>query len=275
MRGNCSGTAAPMTHETTEWLCFGGASCPAPAPVRLAATGVLRLVRAAFPRRVLRQRWIRYRIDVADAPPPAPHVRLTRVTDPIIGELRLRPDRAETAFKSGLKFWDEGLRRAYIWIGPDGPLCIQWLLLREDRRQLRRLKEWAGLYPPLPRGTGQAENLFAFSAARLASVATDFQYALFDAARRAGLHTLVMHIHESHRVARAWAEAAGWRRFGTITRHLLGWPGLLARSVYVHHDETPRRVVQREMGPGPAEQLARMRLRPHWREGAPSAAAGS
>src|SRR5690242_10316222 len=197
-------------HDSTEWLCFNRVFCPAPAPVRLAATGMLRLVRTAFPRRVLRQRWIRYRIDLADTPRPPPHVRLTRVTDAIIAALRERPDRAETTFKSGLRLWDAGLRRAYIWMGPDGPLCVQWLLLPEDRRQLRRLKEWTGLYPPLPRGTGQADNLFAFAAARLASVATDFQYALYDEARRAGLQTLVMHIHESHRSARAWAEGAGW-----------------------------------------------------------------
>lgn len=262
-----------MTHDTSEWLCFGRACWRARAPVRLAVTGLLRLARAAFPRHVVRQRWIRYRIDLASTPAAPPHVRLTRVTDPIIGALRQRPDRAETNFKSGLRFWDEGLRRAYIWVGPDGPLCIQWLLLPEDHRQLRRLNGWAGLYGPLPRGTGQVDNLFAFAAARFASVATDFSHALFDEARRAGLQTLVMHIHESHRVLRAWAEAAGWRRFGTITRHQLGWPGLLARSVYVHRDETPRRAVEMEMGP--AEQLARMRLPPDWSGGTPSAAAGS
>jgi hypothetical protein len=123
----------------------------------------------------------------------------------------------------------------------------------------------------LPRGTGQVDNLFAFAAARFSSVATDFSHALFDEARRAGLHTLVMHIHESHRMLRAWAEETGWRRYGTITRHQLGWPGLLARSVYVHRDETPRRSAQM----GPAEQLARMRLPPTWGDGSPSTAAGS
>ena len=260
-----------MIHDTSEWLCFGRACCRARAPVRVAATGLLRLARAAFPRHVLRQRWIRYRIDLAGTPPPPPHVRLTRVTDPIIGALRQRPDRAETSLKSGLRFWDEGLQRAYIWIGPDGPLCIQWLLLPEDYRQLRRLREWAGLYPPLQPGTGQVDNLFAFAAARLSSIAMDFEYALFDQARRAGLRALVMHIHESHRAAHAWAEAAGWRRFGTITRHQLGWSGLFARSVYVHRDATPRRAAEM----GPAEQLVRMRLPPDWSGGAPSAAAGS
>src|SRR5207248_209446 len=155
-----------MTQDLREWLCFGRACCRARLPLRVGATAVLRLARAAFPRHVLRQRWIRYEIDLADTPPPPPHVRLTRVTDPIIGELRQRPDRAETNLKAGLRFWDEGLRRAYIWLGADGPLCIQWLLLPEDNRQLRRLSDWSGMYPPLPWGTGQVDHLFAFSAAR-------------------------------------------------------------------------------------------------------------
>src|SRR5690349_201611 len=162
-----------MTNDSREWLCFGRASWRARAPLRLAVTVLLRLARAAFPRHVLRQRWIRYEIDLAATPPAPPHVQLTRVTDPIIGELRERPDRAETNFKAGLRFWDERLRRAYIWLGPDGPLCMQWLLLPEDQRYLRRLTEGAGMYPPLPPGTGQVEHLFAFSAVRLAGVLTD------------------------------------------------------------------------------------------------------
>jgi len=260
-----------MTNDSREWLCFGRASWRARAPLRLAVTVLLRLARAAFPRHVLRQRWIRYEIDLDATPPAPPHVQLTRVTDPIIGELRERPDRAETNFKAGLRFWDERLRRAYIWLGPDGPLCMQWLLLPEDQRYLRRLTEGAGMYPPLPPGTGQVEHLFAFSAVRLAGVLTDFASALYDEARRAGLRTLVMHIHESHRVVRAWAEGAGWRRFGTITRHQVGWPGLLARSVYVHREDAPRPA---EVA-GPAEQLARMRLPRSWSSGTPSTAAGS
>ena len=260
-----------MTQDLREWLCLGRVCCRARLPLRVGATAVLRLARAAFPRHVLRQRWIRYEIDLADTPPPPPHVRLTRVTDPIIGELRQRPDRAETNLKAGLRFWDEGLRRAYIWLGADGPLCIQWLLLPEDNRQMRRLSDWSGMYPPLPRGTGQVDHLFAFSAARLASVSTEFAYALYDEARRAGVQTLITHIHESHRVARTWAEGAGWRRYGTITRHHLGWPARRTLSVYVHRDEAPRR----GEATAPVADLARMRLPRNWSDGAPSTAAGS
>src|SRR2546423_3083529 len=125
------------------------------------------------------------------------------------------------------------------------------------------------MYPPLPRGTGQVENLFAFTAARLSSVTTDFAHALYDEARRAGLQTLVMHIHESDRGTRAWAEGAGWWRYGTITRHQLGWSVLLVRSVHPHRDETPPRVEDM----APAEDLAPMRFPPTWSGGTPSTAA--
>src|SRR5438045_2872456 len=107
-------------------------------------------------------------------------VLLTAGSAPMVGERRQRHDRAETDRKPGLRVWDEGLRRAYIWLGQDGPLCIRWLLLPEHNRQLRRLGDWAGMYPPLPRGMGQVDHLFAFSAARLASVTNDFAYALYD-----------------------------------------------------------------------------------------------
>src|SRR5256886_15986505 len=103
-----------MRRDRSDWLCLARACLRTPAPLCTAVTASLQLARAAFPRRVLRQRWIRYQIDLADTPAAPPHVRLTRVTDPIIGALRQRPDRAETSFKSGLRFWDEGLRRAYI-----------------------------------------------------------------------------------------------------------------------------------------------------------------
>src|SRR3989440_6946730 len=159
-----------MTHDTREWLCSGPVYCRARAPLRVAVTGVLRLARAAFPRHVLRQRWIRYEIDLANAPPPPPHVRLTRVTDPIIGALRQRPDRAESNLKAGLRFWDEGLRRAYIWLGQDGPLCIQWLLLPEDNRQLRRLNRLGGLHTPLAPGKGAGRHPLALLAASPAPV---------------------------------------------------------------------------------------------------------
>src|SRR2546430_16865174 len=172
-----------MRRDRTDCSRLARACLRPPAPLGTAVTASLQLARAPFPRRVLRQRWIRYQIDLADTPAAPPHVRLTRVTDPIIGALRQRPDRAETSFKSGLRFWDEGLRRAYIWLGPDGPLCIQWLLLPGDNRPLRRLDGGAGVYPPLPRGRGQVGDLVGVSAGRRSSVTAGFGAGGFDQAR--------------------------------------------------------------------------------------------
>src|SRR2546430_16145529 len=96
---------ASMTHDTSEWLSFGRACCRARAPVRLAVTGLLRLARAAFPPQGLRPRWIRYRIDLADTPPPPPHGRLAPPTDAILGARRARPARAGPSFQSGVGVW--------------------------------------------------------------------------------------------------------------------------------------------------------------------------
>lgn len=225
-----------MSHDNREWLCVGRTCWKARAPLRWGVTGPLKLARAAFPQRVVQQRWIRYQRDLADTPPPPPSVRLTRVSDAVIGALRIRPDRAETALKAGLRLWDAGMQRAYVWIGDDGPLCIQWLLTAEDNRRLRRLSEWSGLYPPVPARWGQVDNLFVFAAAQLGSVATCFSYALFEEARATGLRGLITHVPAGNLAARQWAECAGWRRYGTITRYQVGWPPLLVKSVYLHRN---------------------------------------
>ena len=129
-----------------------------------------------------------------------------------------------------------------MWLSEEGPLCIQWLLTDADRVQLHRLGDWAGMYPPLPRGTGQVENLFAFASARKQGVASRFEYALYHEARRLGLKQLVTHVYEPNTSAHAWADRTGWRRCGTITRYQMDLPGLRARSVFVHRSDiaTPR-----------------------------------
>lgn len=220
-----------MASDTREWLCVGRACLKARAPLRLGVTGSLKLARATLPVQVRQQRWVRYERDLADTPPPPPGVRLTRVTDAMIGEFRLRPDRAESKLKSGLRFWDEGLRRAYVWMD-DEPLCIQWLLTAEDNPRLRRLKDWSGLYPPVPDGWGQLDHLFVFSAARLGTVATGFEYSLFEEARRQGLRGVITHIREGDVAARQWAECTGWRRYGSITRYQVG----SFKGVYLHRN---------------------------------------
>src|SRR5438034_5385290 len=227
-----------MERSRRNWVYVGRSGVQAGALLRTCVTASVRLARAVLPQRVLAQRWIRYRIDLTGPlPPVAPDVRLTRVTDDLIDMLRHHPEQAENQLRSGLRFWERGLRRAYIWLGEDGPLCIQWLLTEADGRRLHRLGDWAGMYPPLPSRTGQVENLFAFASARTQGVASQFEYALYHEARRLGLAQLVTHIHEPNTAARAWADRTGWHRYGTITRYQMDLPGLRARCVYVHRWE--------------------------------------
>ena len=235
-----------MERSRTNWVYLGRSGVAAGALLRTSLLAALRLMRATLPRRVQVQRWIRYRIDLTGAlPPVAPDVCLTRVTEELMDMLRHHPEQAKNRLRSGLRFWDRGLRRAYVWLSEEGPLCIQWLLTDADRVQLHRLGDWAGMYPPLPRGTGQVENLFAFASARKQGVASRFEYALYHEARRLGLKQLVTHIHEPNTSARAWADRTGWCRCGTITRYQVDLPGLRARSVFVHRGDiaTPRLVL--------------------------------
>ena len=235
-----SGVTPPaQLTQLREWICVGTTAwAPSPgvcrATARLGAWG-----HQVSPGRVPRERWIRYRIDLAGVPPVPEGVRLRPVTDHFIQCLKTHVDHDQNQLKSGLKFWEHGLRRAYVWCDESGPLCMQWLLMRADNALLRTLPEWAGMYPPLEPGWGQVENLFAFSTARRKGVATQFEYALYHVARDLGLAGLVTHISESNEPARGWAARAGWEAFGVIARYRLDVP--LARSFpfYLHHVGDP------------------------------------
>lgn len=227
---------------------LGRSGIEAGAVLRTCVATTLGLARAALPQRVAAQRWIRYRIDLTGAlPPVSPDVRLTRVTDVFMDMLRHHPEQAENQVRSALRFWDRGLRRAYVWLSDEGPLCMQWLLTQADGSHVQRLGEWAGMYPPLPPRTGQVENLFAFACVRTPGVASQFEYALYHEARRLGLAQLLTHIYEPNSAAHAWADRTGWRRCGTITRYQVDLPGLRARRVFVHcsdRDPTPAPVLR-------------------------------
>lgn len=236
-----AGLVTPLSQlpQLRDWICVGTsawASSPGVSrtTARLGAWG-----HQVSPDRVPRERWIRYRIELAGVPPSPEGVRLRPVTDHLIQCLKTHVDHDQNQLKSGLKFWEHGLRRAYVWCDESGPLCMQWLLMRADNALLRTLPEWAGMYPPLGPGWGQVENLFAFSTARRKGVATHFEYALYHVARDLGLAGLVTHIAESNEPARAWAARTGWAAFGVIARYRLDVP--LARSLpfYLHRVGEP------------------------------------
>src|SRR5437870_6609893 len=132
-----SARGGSMIADLGEWLGLGP-YCWEATPFFLASvTTCLGVIGAAFSERVHTQRWIRYRIELADDLPVSPGVHLTPVTDAIIGALRRHPDHAENQLTSGFRFWDRGLRRAYVWMDQEQPLCIQWLLTDADRPRLR------------------------------------------------------------------------------------------------------------------------------------------
>ena len=202
--------------------------------LKTSITSVCSAARVALPERVEVDRWVRYTIALGDTPASSPEVALQPVTDAIMADLRNHPDRNERQLRSGFRFWDRGLRRAFIWQLDGGPACVQWLLLPDDIRALHSLGEWSGMYAPLPERCGQVENLFAFSTARRKGVATQFEYALFAAARQMGLVGLVTHIHEQNVAARGWADRTGWREYGVIARYHADFPGLRGFNVCVH-----------------------------------------
>ena len=236
MKRSRRGTVQPAL---ADWIALGRTGVRAGPVLRGCVSSAVGVVRSVLPTRVRAQRWIHYYVDLTGSLPALPpEVRLTRVTDEVIAQLRAHPEAAENQLKSGLRFWDHGLRRAYIWMDDHEPLCIQWLLTHTDHMALRSLPEWAGMYPPLPRGIGQVENLFAFATARRQGVASRFEYALYHEARRHGLTRLVTHIHEPNTAARGWADRTGWQRSGTITRVQVDLPWFRGRSLYVHRQET-------------------------------------
>src|SRR5207249_5474439 len=102
-----------MERSRTNWVYLGRSGVAAGALLRTSLLAALRLMRATLPRRVQVQRWIRYRIDLTGAlPPVAPDVCLTRVTEELMDMLRHHPEQAKNRLRSGLRFWDRGLRRA-------------------------------------------------------------------------------------------------------------------------------------------------------------------
>jgi hypothetical protein len=179
---------------------------------------------------------VRYRINVADTPPPPPDLRLTSLTDALVATLRTHPDRAQEAFASGLAFWEQGIRNGFVWLEDGEPLCFQWLLSEADAAALRVRSAWANMYPPLGPGIGQLEKLWTFSTARKKGIASRFALGMFAEARQRGVHTLITHIHEANDAARSWALKTGWHPYGSIVRYEFDVPVLrdLNLSVCAH-----------------------------------------
>lgn len=197
-------------------------------------SGMLSVLVKLSRRRISARRWARYTIRPADVTPLSTQPQLTPVTDYFIKQLRNHPDSSQNQVQSGIRWWEHGLRRAYVWMGEDGPLCMQWLLTEADNAKLRSLPEWAGMCPPLSANCGQVENLFAFSNGKQPGIGIRFFYSMYEEERRLGLREIVTHIVEDNVTACRLSERTGWRRYGTLTRYEFDFPVLRGCSICLH-----------------------------------------
>ncbi len=186
--------------------------------------------------RVSLQRWVRFRLNPADAPLPDAEIRLTAVSEPVLAALRTHPDYAEEAFASGIEFWDFGVRNGFVWLEDGQPRAFQWQLSATDTMALRARSLWGNMYPPLAPSMAYQEKMWTFSSARMKGVASRFAFAMFDEARQAGITTLFAHINELNAPALSLVNKTGWKRFGTIERFDFDFPVLrnLKFTVAVH-----------------------------------------
>jgi hypothetical protein len=219
--------------DRCDWLCAGAQRWRISPYAAGASDTVLRML-SDITSRVTGDTWIRYYIDLAHSPPAPSGIVLTPVTETIISDLQNHPDREQRQLCSGFRFWNHGLKRAFVWLDEEGPLCMQWLLTERDNDRLGHLPSWSGMYPPIPKEYGQVENLYTFSAARRKGVASQFEFMMYEQAKRLELTTLVTHIHAGNTAARAWAKHTGWSPYGVIRRYTFDAPGVRDRAVYVH-----------------------------------------
>jgi ribosomal protein S18 acetylase RimI-like enzyme len=218
-------------------VCVGRTSLPGDA---FAGAGLSRLLDLASrsTNRLTMQRFVRFKLRLADVDAKPCDIHLTPVNAEIIARLRAHPDAANNAFASGLAFWDMGARNAFVWFENGEPLCFQWQLSELDLSALRRHSSWSNVYPTIGPDMAQREKLWTFTAARRKGLASRFACAMLAEARRQGLTTLVTHVSEENLPALTLVEKSGWTRCGIIVRYEFDFPLFrrLQWSAAVHLD---------------------------------------
>ena len=220
-----------------DWLCWSRWCWRLPHAIARGVRRILDWLTVHASTLVVAERWWRYYVDLHAALPAAPpEVHLTPVTDELVADLRRRPDGDANQLQSGFRFWEHGLRGAFIWLGADGPYCLQWLLTARDNALLRTLPVWAGIYPTLADDGGAVENLYGFGRVHRGAPApcTLFEYALYHHAKSLGLATLLTHISVENAAAQRWAQRTGWSVFGEIARYRIDLRGLRHFHLYLH-----------------------------------------
>lgn len=226
-----------------EWLCTNRHRLQLWPRLARLAHGLSEALGKLLGSRMAKSTWVRYTVcldqyntTIATVPPPPEDVKLERIDEAIMAELRAHPLRERNQLKSAFQFWQHGLRNAFIWREDGQPLCFLWLFLPQHNELLRRLPGWSGMYPPLSPGWGQFENTFTFPRGlrRAGGAATDFAQAVMYDARERRLCGLITHIHHDNLMARRWAQRTGCQAYGTITRYHIDLPLLRSFPWYIH-----------------------------------------
>lgn len=197
---------------------------------------IFNLLTKVLSNRINKETWILYQIDLNLIDIHSSEANLVKLDDRIINQIRTHPDSTRDQIISGIRFWDNGINNAYIWVENNNPLCIQWILSNDDLTKLKQFSEWAGLYTPLEDKTKQVENIFSFrhSFRRKKSAATEFEYALYRLAKADGVTRLKTHIHNKNFSALKWAQRTGYTPYGVIERIYINLPLTKAFYLYIH-----------------------------------------
>lgn len=163
------------------------------------------------------------------------------MTPTLIEDLSRSPSRDKAQVRTAIKLWQHGLHGGYVWIRDNKPMCFQWLFSHHDNQLLKRLPDWAGMYPPLPDKWGQLENILTLPAGMRypGGAAGPFAQAMYRLAAEQGLRWLITHIHERNPAARRWARRTGWSAYGRISRYQVDLPLIRNRPLYLHDTDAP------------------------------------
>lgn len=230
-------TEQPETTPNTTWLSTNNRHLVLPPRGVGWAQALDRWLHHASLKRLSRDTWIRYRLDLtsylsADDSPAT----LTPITAELIDALSRGPWGQQPQVRTANHLWCHGLRGGYVWLQNEKPLCMQWLFSHQDNPLLQELPQWSGMYPPLPADWGQVENLLNLPAGMRypGGAAGPFAHAMHRLAAKQGMRWLITHIHERNTAAHRWAKRTGWSAYGHIRRYQLDLPLLRNKFLYLH-----------------------------------------
>jgi hypothetical protein len=227
-----------MDRTASDWLCTNRRAVPLSpsASARMDRLGTS-LTNMGKRGRVWRQSWVRYRIALSDLGGEPEEVVLEPMSERFIESLRHEKHNAEdNRIRTAIRFWEGGLKNAYLWIEHGEPLCMQWLLHPRDCQSLPKLGNWSGMFPPIPKDCGVVDNIYSFVGPRQQKpgAATRLALAVMHEAKRSGLRELRTHIAQENLPAHRWARRIGLNAYGVIDRYSIKLPKVPVTYAYHH-----------------------------------------